>query len=139
MNMGVASLEGNNLTLKFDFRLPVSANPDETEQGLNAALPRGAVIKRARFADNLYIPTDSPLIKTLLKVYASATGEKNPKPIQTGGGTYARELPNAVAFGPTFEGTETNIHNTDENMEVAHLYKLYDIYLKAVEALDKLY
>ena len=139
MNMGVARYEGSKLTIKFDFRLPITADPDSTEAALKSALPGEAVIKRARFADNLYIDESSPLIKTLLSVYAEETGEKNPKPIQTGGGTYARELPNAVAFGPTFPGAETNIHNADENIEVAHLYKLYDIYLKAIKALDTLY
>lgn len=139
MNMGVAEYDGNLLTIKFDFRLPLCCNPDDTEAKLKAALPAGTVIKRARFAENLYIPEDSPLIKTLLKVYAEETGEVNPRPIQTGGGTYARELPNAVAFGPTFPGAETNIHNADENIEVAKLYKLFDIYEKAIVALDELY
>ena len=139
MNMGVAEYDGNLLTIKFDFRLPLCCNPDDTEAKLKAALPTGTVIKRTRFAENLYIPEDSPLIKTLLKVYAEETGEVNPRPIQTGGGTYARELPNAVAFGPTFPGAETNIHNADENIEVAKLYKLFDIYKKAIVALDELY
>ena len=139
MNFGVAEFNGGEMTLKFDFRLPICANPDETEKLLKAALPSGTVIKRDRFAENLYIPEDSPLISTLLRVYAEETGEENPKPIQTGGGTYARELPNAVAFGPTFIGTETNIHNADENIEVAQLYKMFDIYYKAITELDKIY
>lgn len=139
MNMGVARFDGEKLTLKFDFRLPLCANPDETEKLLQAALPENTVIKRARFAENLYIPQDSPLIKTLLRVYAEETGEPDPKPIQTGGGTYARELPNAVAFGPTPLGTETDIHNADEHIEVALLYKMFDIYYKAIAELDKIY
>ncbi len=139
MNLGVAQFSGEEMTLKFDFRLPICANPDETENLLKSVLPENTVIKRDRFAENLYIPEDSPLIKTLLRVYAEETGEANPKPIQTGGGTYARELPNAVAFGPTAIGTETNIHNADENIEVAQLYKMFDIYYKAITELDKIY
>lgn len=84
MNMGVAEYDGAYLTLKFDFRLPLCCNPDDTEAKLKNALPSGAVIKRVRFAENLYIPEDSPLIKTLLKVYAEETGEVNPAPHSDG-------------------------------------------------------
>lgn len=139
MNMGVARFGGDKLELKFDFRLPQCADADAVTEKLRAALPAGSVIKRDHFADNLYMAEDSLLVRALLDVYAEVTGEKDPRPIQIGGGTYARELPNAIAFGPTFPGDETNIHNVDECMDVAHLYKLYDIYLKAVERLDTIF
>lgn len=139
MNMGVAEYDGGELTLKFDFRLPISANPDETESALKSVFGDDASIKRARFADNLYIPEDSPLIRTLLGVYSSVTGKKNPRPIQTGGGTYARELPNAVAYGPTEEDEVTDLHNADEHIALASLDKLFDVYVKAIEKLDELY
>ena len=55
--------------------------------------------------------------------------------MQTGGGTYARELPRSIAFGATFPGTETNIHNADESYPVAHLDLLEKIYRTAAKAL----
>ena len=139
MNMGVAEYDGGDLTLKFDFRLPISAKPDETEAALSKVFANSGVIKRARFADNLYMPEDSPLIKTLLGVYSEVTGKKDPRPIQTGGGTYARELPNAVAYGPTEENEVTDLHNADEHIELASLDRLFDVYVKAIEKLDALY
>ncbi len=139
MNMGVARLADGELELKFDFRLPLSATPEEVENALQAALPQPAKVTRARFADNLYVPEDSVLIQTLLRVYGEATGEKNPRPIQTGGGTYARELPNAVAFGLTFPGVETDLHNANEHIAVSDLLRLKEIYRKAILELDKIY
>ncbi|MCL2797000.1 MAG: Sapep family Mn(2+)-dependent dipeptidase [Firmicutes bacterium] len=58
------------------------------------------------------------------------------KPIQTGGGTYARSLPHAAAFGPTFPGAETHIHDADERIGVAEFNKLSEIYYAAVRELD---
>lgn len=139
MNMGVADYDGGELTLKFDFRLPISAKPDDVEAALKTAFGESCVIKRARFADNLYMAEDSPLIRTLLGVYSAVTGKKNPRPIQTGGGTYARELPNAVAYGPTEEGEVTDLHNADEHIELASLDRLFDVYVKAIGKLDTLY
>ncbi len=139
MNMGVAEYNGDKLTLKFDFRLPISANPDETETALKSAFGDDCEVSRARFAENLYMPEDSPLIKTLLEVYAKVTRKKNPRPIQTGGGTYARELPSAVAYGPTEEDEITDLHNANEHIELKSLDRLFDVYVKAIEKLDTLY
>ena len=113
-------------------RAPVRVT--EREKICGAAARIENVTSRVPF----YIDADSPAIQTLINTYNDVTGEGK-TPFTMGGGTYARELPNAVAFGPTFPGTETNIHNADENIEVTKLYKLFDIYKKAVVALDELY
>jgi predicted dipeptidase len=42
---------------------------------------------------------NAKIVKRLMSVYARATGEKDPKPAISGGGTYAKRLPNAIAFG----------------------------------------
>ena len=85
---------------------------------------------------NLYIKKDSPLVQTLLSVYEKCTGKEG-KCLICGGGTYARELPNTVAFGPTFEGTETNIHNIDEHVSIEEFYKAAEIYKHAMIELAK--
>ena len=38
-----------------------------------------------------------------------------------GGGTYAKMLPNTLAFGPIFPGDEVREHKPDEFMEVSRL------------------
>ena len=43
----------------------------------------------------------------------------------------------AVAFGPVFPGTVTNLHDANECIPATHLEKLYEIYLKSIAALDK--
>ncbi len=138
LNLGVANYESQTLTLTFDFRLPVCGNADKCETALAKTLD--GVINRVRYAENLFIPKSSPLIKTLLSVYSSATGIENPKPLQIGGGTYARELPNAVAFGPLpINGHDYALHNADENIALSDIETLYSVYLNAIEKLDKIY
>lgn len=48
-------------------------------------------------APNLY-PKDCPIVKNLTRIYQQITGE-NRDAFTMGGGTYARKLPNAFAFG----------------------------------------
>lgn len=63
------------------------------------------------------------LIVRLLSDYAAATGEKNPKPSISGGGTYAKRLPNAIAFGMWFPDKPYPGHDVDEKNPIADLQK----------------
>lgn len=45
----------------------------------------------------------TPFVKTLMRVYNEVPGNKA-APIQSGGGTYAKSLPNAVDYGMCLRG-----------------------------------
>ena len=60
------------------------------------------------------------LVKRLLADYASATGKSLP-PAISGGGTYAKRLPNAIAFGMWFPGKPYPGHDVDERVPVSDL------------------
>jgi len=64
---------------------------------------------------------NAKLIKRLMKVYTQATGEKNVKPAISGGGTYAKRLPNSIAFGMWFPGKPYPGHDLDEKIAIADL------------------
>ncbi|HEX8616435.1 MAG TPA: Sapep family Mn(2+)-dependent dipeptidase [Thermoanaerobaculia bacterium] len=64
---------------------------------------------------------NAKLVRRLMNVYATATGEKNPKPAISGGGTYAKRLPNSIAFGMWFPGKPYPGHDVDEKMPIADL------------------
>lgn len=137
-NLGVINYDGACLNLSFDFRLPISVQKETATEALFNALPVGSSIKEVSFSPNLYFPPSSPLVSTLLSVYRNVTGDEGAMPVQIGGGTYARSLPNAVAFGIEFPGSENNMHSADESIELSHLNMLYDIYREAVLSLDKI-
>ena len=52
----------------------------------------------------------------MLKVYNDQTGE-NRQPIAIGGGTYAKKMPNIVAFGPIFPG-KPDLGSSNEYIEI---------------------
>ena len=135
LNPGTVALDGNKLNVALDFRLPLCVKPDRVQETLFKHL-RPENITVEKYAPNLFVSPDSKLVRTLLRCYASVTGD-HAGAQKTGGGTYARELPNAVAFGPVFPGTVTNLHDANECIPATHLEKLYEIYLKSIAALDK--
>ena len=85
---------------------------------------------------SLYVPADSDLVKKLLDVYGRETGlPAEPKSI--GGGTYAKAMPNIVAFGPIFPGDEVREHKPDEFIEIDRLMENARIFGQAMYELAK--
>jgi dipeptidase D len=66
---------------------------------------------------------NAKIVKRLMNVYSRATGEKNPKPAISGGGTYAKRLPNSIAFGMWFPGKPYPGHDTDEKIPIDDLHR----------------
>ncbi len=81
--------------------------------------------------DPLYVPKDGKFVQTLLNAYNQATGETG-RPISQSGGTFAYVFDRGCAFGPEFENRAGSIHEPNENMSEEDLFKLYEIYKKAI-------
>lgn len=138
LNVGTANYnkEYNTLELSLDFRCPIPQKIQNITNRL-ADLFNGARFEITGHQPYLYADPESFLVKTLLSSYEKVTGKTNSKGIITGGGTYARYLPNGVAFGPTFEGEDARIHNSDESISIDSLQKLIEIYKEAMINLAK--
>lgn len=136
INIGMIRFDGENLYLTFDSRLPLCAKKDRVKDAIIQALGPVSTYY-ADYSPNLYIPENSPQIQALLTAYKEVVGRED-KCLKLGGGTYARSLPNAVACGPCFVGFETDIHNANEKIRIADLEKSFEIYKKAILALDKI-
>lgn len=72
------------------------------------------------------------LVRRLMNVYSLATGEQNPKPAISGGGTYAKRLPNAIAFGMWFPGKPYPGHDVDEKIPIADLDRGARVLIRAL-------
>lgn len=136
-NFGVIKTDGEKLNIDLNIRIPVTCKKEEIADKIISKMPPKSTLEELLYSPNLYIDKENSLIKTLLDVYTQQTGEKA-YCLQSGGGTYAKELPNAVAFGPTFPDTVTNLHNADENLPLVEFEKLFDIYRAAILALDRM-
>lgn len=78
-----------------------------------------------------HVDANSELIQKLSKVYERNTGEKA-ELLAIGGGTYARELDNGVAFGMLFPGEPDIAHQADEFVVIENLIKAAAIYADAI-------
>ena len=81
-------------------------------------------------------PKDSELITKLMKVYQEETGDMG-EAISIGGGTYARAIGNAVAFGPNFLNRPDICHQPDEHIYLSDFILWIAIYAKAIYLLAK--
>jgi succinyl-diaminopimelate desuccinylase len=74
---------------------------------------------------------NSTMVKKMSEAYFEVTNLDS-TPVTTTGGTYARKVPNIVAFGPSFPGEKGIAHNKNEYLEEESLYKLIKIYTLAI-------
>ena len=136
-NLGIAELDGGTLRATVDMRLPLAASADDIISRIRSVLPAGATVETLVCEPNLYVDEDDALVQTLLGVYEKHFG-KSGKPLQIGGGTYAKTLPRCVAFGPAPLGEDYHMHDADEYLPKDLFLKLKDIYRDAIIELDKL-
>jgi succinyl-diaminopimelate desuccinylase len=71
------------------------------------------------------------LVLRLSEAYARAMGGKAPLAI-SGGGTYAKRVPNSIAFGMWFPGKPYPGHDTNENIPVSDLHAGVRVLLEAL-------
>ena len=73
-----------------------------------------------------------PLVKTLHEAYKRYTGDHDSKIMSIGGGTYARILKKAVAFGPNLPGKEDLAHQPNEYLVIKDMIVAAAIYAESI-------
>ena len=143
---GVLRFSGGRVELELNIRYPVTAD---------ASLLRTQLLRRCgqenvlvtSFTDSApnYQDKRSVFVRTLNESFNEITGERL-EPFVMGGGTYARKLPNAVAFGP---GLPTELsplalpaghggcHSPDEAQSIPNLLLALKIYVLSLVSLDE--
>jgi succinyl-diaminopimelate desuccinylase len=84
-----------------------------------------------------FVDKNSELVKTLHQAYIMYTGDESTPLLTIGGGTYARALKNAVAFGMLMPGRPDVVHEVDEYIFIADLMTSTAIYATAMAELGK--
>lgn len=137
LNFGTLHADSEKMTLKINYRYPVTKGYEDCAPILNNLFADAGFTLDAEVHKNkLYIPEDSELVSTLLKVYRQQTGLDG-KAKCIGGGTYAKMLPNTLAFGPIFPGDEVREHKPDEYIEIDNLVKNAQIIAAAMYEMAK--
>ncbi len=136
-NYGIFSYDSKeNLSISLDFRFGESAKPEECIKLLEKAVQMGIEINSK--SKLLLFDKKSPLVATLMKSYKRMTHRFFDKPIAIGGGTYAKEAENCVAYGSAFREHPGDIHSPNEYIYLDDLYKQIAIYADAIYSLGQL-
>lgn len=134
-NVGTIEMNDNMISLGLNLRYPVTLSYNNMMKLFNKKIQdTGFNVEGMLHQLPLYFPKDHKLIKILSEVYNEATGE-NAELLAIGGGTYAKEMPNIVAFGPIFPGKPDLDHQANEYIEVDDLIKITKIYASAIQRL----
>lgn len=137
VNLGVLAAANNKFKLILNVRYPNGVVFEEMFETIKNELEVYGNVTYEHHQKLLYNDPKSELVKTLMDAYIKHTGDKNAKPMTIGGGTFARALPNVVAFGPHFPGKPSYIHQKDEYIDIDDLILATIIYTEALYNLAK--
>ena len=134
-NMALARIENGKIRLGVNCRCPL----DDSFENIPRALEKitkefGYDFKMRGGSKRHYVPKNSELVQKLLKAYRAVTNDYS-EPITIGGGTYAREMKNAVAFGPAMPNDEDVCHISNEYMTIESFINAIKVYYLAIKDL----
>ena len=137
VNLGVVKYDGEEMSFTLDIRYPKNGDAEVIDDKvINRINSYNFDVLKKTNNKLLYVPKDSELVSKLVKVYEAQTGDKR-EPIAIGGGTYAKEFPNMVAFGPVFPGEPDVIHQPNERVAVEQLIRAAQVTAAAMYELAK--
>lgn len=136
-NLGIISGNKDEINIHINMRYPVTKKYEDFIDTFREKMALGKMEELIlRQTNPLYVSPDAEFIKKLQKVYEEKVGEKA-ELISIGGGTYAKSMPNIVAFGPIFKDEPLVEHVPDEFIPVDTLIKNVQIMAAAIYELAK--
>lgn len=135
--------------LNLNIRYPITADPAAMQQAMaERAQEYGCSFWLERDSAPNYFPKEHPAVERLTALFNRETG-LDQAPYVMGGGTYARKLPQAFAYGPggipvppapegLFPPGHGGAHEPDEGLCLEGLFKALKIYARALIELDSL-
>ena len=130
LNVGKAYKENGELCFTIDIRFPVTMKKETIIEAMEKV--GNEHMTNYRGADPLFFPLDHPMIKALYKAYVDVTGDTVSKPLSIGGGTYAKDMHNIVAFGCDDGKFNYHIHDDNEFVTLESLMTQTACYYQAI-------
>ena len=139
LNIGTISMDESEIKIEVNIRYPVNKTFSEINDTIKESCNTfGITLEYGVCMDPIHFNNDSQLVHTLRESYSECTGDTKSEPIALGGATYARALPNAIAFGPVFPGQEELAHEANEHFAISDFQKITEIYSDALLKLCEL-
>ena len=127
--------EEEKICLYLDIRYPVTFDGLQVAAAVAERMkPFGIEADMIHHMEPVYMDKNGPVMARLLAAYREFTGDDS-EPLLIGGGTYARSMPNIIAFGPNFPGHPCPEHQENEYILTEDLLMLRKIYRRALELL----
>lgn len=116
-----------------DIRYPATKSKEAVWQAMKPSVEEyGFAMNELDHIHSIYQESDNPVVKTLLEVYRKISGDTESQPTAIGGATFARAIPNCMAFGPLFPGDPELEHQKNEAAELSQMLKAGRIYAEAI-------
>ena len=136
MNVGIFSYNKNKLEMIVNYRY---VDTCDINKAFNDIQRKISPLKADVMGDSalLYYDKESSLVSTLLKAYQDETGDRETKIKAIGGGTYAKEADNVIAFGAEFPLWDSKMHGVLEGCRKEDMFKSMSIYARAIKMLGE--
>lgn len=134
INLGLIKFQKNECQMMFDIRWPHCVKLAKIRRRMKTTLDKmkhDIKLELVGVNPGLYIDPQDNFLQQLDLSYRLATRDHDSKLISTSGGTYARMIPNCVAFGMLFPQAKNTMHQADERINIKDLFKGMQIYTLA--------
>lgn len=137
-NLAILNIQNKKGRCGINFRYPTNWKKDLFFENVkNTAQNDNIRINILGDSEPHYISKEDELVKILHKAYVKYTNDDKTPLMTIGGGTYARSLKRAVAFGPMMPGREDVVHQVNEYAYIEDLLLSIAIYAEALKELCK--
>ena len=142
LNVGVVSWEDKDFHMIVNFRHVDTCKPEDLKVRIKEMCKPFNVTILGE-SKMLFYPKESVLIQTLMNAYQQETQDFTTKMKAIGGGTYAKEANNIIAFGMEMPDWDSKMHSPGEQVRKTDLIRSLSIYARAIHelgnVLDKKY
>jgi succinyl-diaminopimelate desuccinylase len=139
-NVGQAIIDKETARIVVNIRYPISCTDDEIYDALAIEMePYDLGVMKVDHKKPIHMEKDCEIVTSLMDIYRKHSGDHESQPMVIGGGTYARAMDNAVAFGACFPGDVEVAHQKNEYIEIESLFKATKIFAEAIYTLAKGY
>ena len=120
----------HSFSLTCNLRMSFGIDRADVESALRKVETTfGSTGRIGDYLDPLYIPETIPFIDVIKDSYTSVTGDKSKLGLAYGT-SYAKAMPNFIAWGPLFADDEDRCHEQDERFRLTSLMKAGKVYAR---------
>ncbi len=133
LSIGLIKKIDSKIEGSIDIRFPVTyKSSDIINKAKNYMDHSGGYFEFLEREEPLYYPLNTDFVAKLYEAFLEVAKDDELKPLVIGGGTYAKEMKNCVAYGCSFPNEDNKIHGIGEFVLEENLYKQVDYYVSAI-------